>query len=167
MFDDLLDKLTDRPLETAGVAGAVVGCGALLVVAVLGFFSRMSHDDLALTAAVMALLLPVVAVSGYKAGKAVERERLDAKIEAAEASAYQAARLSERLKAQHEIDRLEASHAERGDAFLKGAEKGLGIVEKVTTAKAAAHAARAAVVLPASGAPQIEWRTVDAEVIDL
>lgn len=170
MFDKFVDKLTERPLEIAAVIGLALGGCVLLVIAVLGFFSRMDHDDLALTAAVMALLLPIVTIASYETGKLVTWQQITPEIEAAENSAYHAARLSERLKAQREIDRLEASHAERGDAFLQGAQKGLNLAEKVTTARVTAQREVKAVVVSQDGrggyVPKAAWRIRQDTLLD-
>lgn len=166
----MFDKLTEKPLEVAACIGGLLGLLTLLVIAALGFFSRMDHDDLALVAAVMALLLPVVAIASYKTGKAVTWQQMIPELEAKEASAYHAARLSERLKAQSAIDKLEASHAERGDAYLRGAERGLGIAEKVTTARVTARQQEVkAVVVSQDGRgdymPKAAWRVTRQTVL--
>lgn len=117
------------------------------------------------------LTLPVAVAFAFQAGKAVGlRDGADQHYQ----EGREAGLLVGRVANRRHIEQLREETQERGDAFLDGAKRGLGIADKLVKTRETARPAKeptqqVAVVLPQVGAGQFTIRRSlgDGEVIDL
>jgi len=143
-------------LAIVAVLAIVVMAGGYWVVAsALGYLATLPEAAVTRVLLVTTVcVLPCVAAAAFKTGRTMELRLAEVGHDQRRDEGYRSGYAVGRAESFRLIAQLRAESVERGDAFLKGAEKGLTLTDKLVTAREAARlpesqpATQVAVILP-------------------
>lgn len=152
----LLDRAFENPLLALIVMGLFGTVAFALLSSLWQSLAYVPSVKLARWLLILAALIPIIAVAAYQVGEATgEKQGRDR-------GWTQRARV-----ASHERAGILKRSEERGAAFLKGAERGLGVAASVAKARAAARPTPEPLALPPYRPPAYEVVDETGKLIDV